>query len=92
MSGYYKLISKSDDVAVVSLAGWDCNGVVLHRKRIEEMRKEVEAIQEHVRGEGHQLAQVLWEELGALSLLAEASTSSSIENPASSIAHEQDPL
>jgi len=86
MNGYYKLISKSDDVAVVSLAGWDCNGVVLHRKRIEEMRKEVEAIQEHVRGEGHRLAHVLWENLGALISLAEASTPSSIQKPASSIA------
>ncbi|HSH16981.1 MAG TPA: hypothetical protein VLD18_13155 [Verrucomicrobiae bacterium] len=66
MSGYFKVISKSDDLAVVDIAGWNCHAVALHRRRVERIRRDIEAIQKHVVGGGHQLAQDLWEEFSAL--------------------------
>ena len=66
MNGYSKLISKSDDLAVVEIAGWDCHAVALHRRRVERIRRDIEEIQKHVDGDGHRLTHVLWEEFSAL--------------------------
>jgi len=66
MSGYSKLISKTDDLAVVNIVGWDGHAVALHWRRIERITRDIEAIQKYVGGEGQHLAHVLWEEFSAL--------------------------
>jgi len=66
MSGYSKLVSKTDEVAVVDVAGWDGHAIALHPRRVERIKRDIEEIQKHVDGEGHQLAHVLWEEFAAL--------------------------
>lgn len=66
MSGYYKLISKDTDLAVVDIAGWACHGIVLHQRRIERLKREIEELQNHISGDGNMLAQSLWEEFDAL--------------------------
>lgn len=66
MSGYYKLIWKDDSLAVLDIVGWKGRAVALQRDRVERMIKQIEAVQDHVEGDGHRLAHALWEEFSFL--------------------------
>jgi hypothetical protein len=71
MSGYHKLISKGEDFALVDIPGWEGHGVVLRRRRLERLKRDMEELQRYVHGDGHHLAHVLWEEFSALLSRAE---------------------
>lgn len=66
MGGYYKLIRKDKTLAVLDIVGWNGRAVALHHDRVAGMMKKLEAVQEHVEGDGHRLAHELWEELSCL--------------------------
>ncbi len=72
MNSDYKLISNADDWALVSIAGWDCDGIVLPRKKIKDLQMQVEAIQGYVNPDGQHVAHVLWEQLEMLLSATEA--------------------
>jgi hypothetical protein len=66
MDGYYKLIRKDKDLAIVEVAGWEHYGVVLSREHIDQLKVDVEALHDHVHGEGHRLIHFLWEHISSL--------------------------
>ena len=68
MNGYYKLLTKGDDYAVLDIAGWDSPAVALHRRRVESIKRQLEEIQDLVHNGNQADAQfhLLWEELTTL--------------------------
>jgi hypothetical protein len=65
MSGYYKLISRSDDTALVDVVGWSSRAVVLNEARLSRIIADLEALQVGVHGEAARSVHLLWEEFRA---------------------------